>query len=943
MIEAVQALGPHTHIRQLLDVSDRVFVPDDVSPVALQTQFEACFGASIENVATQKEFVAALSKAKRAVAVWYAREMLAEDTPSDPNAMDDEIQVSDLVASNRKLGGVWSAFADWSVQQACRFAVSQHALARYFPKDDRDPLTGFFLLGLGKLGGRDLNYSSDVDVIAFFDAEQFRVVPGQGKTDIAARIAKSVTQLLSGQFGERIWRVDWRLRPDPSVTGLSMATETGLDFHFFHAAPWRRLAMMKARPVAGDLAAGQAFLKELFPFVWRKNLDYRALDDIAGIKSRIRDEHPDLAEERTDDVALDRLRGFHLKLGTGGIREIEFIANGLQLVWGGRTPGLQTVNTLEALEQLVACGRLPEKDGRFLRGAYCLLRGLENRVQMIEDGHVHQVPGLQAGEGDAFDLFATLVRCDEETLTDVVSSTRRRVHALFAALFDEAGEAVSTPQEASVGKVGDLALSDVSQTILQQWREMFVAYGVPPHAASRMTPLYNSLVELLASSDRADESVQAIDSFFHSLPPGGQYMLLLAEHAVLASDILEPLTGGGAMAILLRQSPHVVDTLVQRGGVARTTAEERSVLGNFVAAQRDYESQLEALRLHVNEMLYLAYLRVWRQRIEPAGARVLLSDVAGEALSRAVDLVTTNFYPAQKNKRPQLSIAGYGKLGMGEMMPLSDLDIVFIAHGTTRDEDADIDGAHRFSNRLKTALSTPMRGGIVYEIDTRLRPSGGAGAPTVRLSTLRTHQMERAKTWEHLALVPARIVYGPKFVRDDFATVRADVLRRLRDGVQFIRDCHSMLTDLRAHRIRAPQKNRLALKLIPGGLMEAEYLISVLTIQAAPDHPDITDVAYRNLPQSLEVLSIAPSGFADAVRWLQDVHVLERLYGWDNRDLSTLPHRQSPAFRLGEDFDRLLKQHRSLISDAVAGLIVKPSGLTGAKLKKHPFEPVVWV
>ncbi|MEO0545867.1 MAG: hypothetical protein AAF035_02870 [Pseudomonadota bacterium] len=942
MIESVRVLGPHTHVRQLLDVSDLIFVPDDVSPVVLRARFDTCFGQSIKNAETQKEFVAALSKAKRAVAVWYAHAMLGEDALFDPNGLDDEVRVHDLVESNRRLGGVWAAFADWSLQKACRFAVSQHALSRYFPKDEHDPLDGYFLLGLGKLGGRDLNYSSDVDVIAFFDAEQFRVLPGQGKTDIAARIAKSVTQLLSGQFGERIWRVDWRLRPDPSVTGLAMATDAGLDFHFFHAAPWRRLAMMKARPVAGDLAAGQAFLKELTPFVWRKTLDYRALDDIAGIKSRIRDEHPDLAEERTENVPLDRLRGFHLKLGTGGIREIEFIANGLQLVWGGRTPGLQTVNTLEAVEKLVASGRLPAEDGRFLRGAYCLLRGLENRVQMIDDGHVHHVPGMETGEADAFLLFATLSHSDEATLTELVSSMRRRVHSIFTALFDEAAGAAPTPQKTPVGKAGNLALSDLSQTILQQWRELFVVYGVPPHSSSRMAPLYKSLVELLASSDRADESVQAIDSFFRSLPPGGQYMLLLAEHADLASDILEPLTGGGAMAILLRQSPHVVDTLVQRGGVARTTADERQDLGSFVAIQRDYESQLEALRLHVNEMLYLAYLRVWRQRIEPAEARVLLSDLASEALERAVDLVASNYYPAQKDKHPHLSIAGYGKLGMGEMMPLSDLDIVFIAHGKTRDRDADIDGAHRFSNRLKTALSTPMRGGIVYEIDTRLRPSGGAGAPTVRLSTLRTHQMERAKTWEHLALVPARIVYGPEFVCHDFAAVRADVLRRPRDGVQFIRDCHSMLTDLRAHRIRPPQNNRLALKLIPGGLMEAEYLISVLTIQAAPDHPDITDVAYRNLPQRLEALAIAPAGFTDAVGWFQDVHVLERLYGWDNRDLSTLPHRQSPTFRLGEDFERVLKQHRDLITGAVAELIVKPSGLTSAKLKKHPFDPVAW-
>jgi len=939
---ALQALDPHAHVTRLLAKPANFSAEADLSQDALFDRFDAVFGEALSAADAPKTFVSALFSAKRSVAAWYARTMVSVSVYDAASALEQDETVAALVAMNRHLGSVWSSFADWSLQRACRFAVSQHALSRFFPKSVDDPLEGFFLLGLGKLGGGDLNYSSDVDLIAFFDPDRFTVLPGQGKTDIAARMAKSVTQLLSGHFGDRIWRVDWRLRPDPSVTGLAMATDTGLDFHYFHAAPWRRLAMMKARPVAGDLPCGRSFLKELTPFVWRKTLDYRALDEIAGIKSRIRDEHPGLAEERDDDVPLEKLRGFHLKLGTGGIREIEFVANGLQLVWGGRIAALQTVNTLEALKQLGDVGRLPSADVAFLCGAYCLLRGLENRVQIMADGHVHHVPEDQAG----IDLLLALCGTDEATLTRLVSHIRARVHGLFSNLFDDVADTDSTDivtRAVEMAAKPDLKLASFELGIVKQWRDGFIAHGVAVSTAPRMAPLYDSLVTLVGESDRPDETVRALDSFFRSLPPGGQYLLLLAEHADLAADILEPLTGGGAMGTLLRQSPHVVDTLVQRGGVARTTPEERSALGAFVATQRDYELQLEALRLHVNEMLYLAYLRVWRGRIAPGEARTLLTQLADEALTHAAVLVGENYYPANKGGPPGLSIAGYGKLGMGEMMPLSDLDIVFIAHGAGREDEADIEGAHRFSNRLKTALSTPMRGGVVYEIDTRLRPSGGAGAPTVRLSTLRTHQMERAKTWEHLALVPARIVYGPEFVREDFSEVRADVLSRPRQALHFIRDCHAMLNDLRTHRIRPSEPDRLALKLVPGGLMEAEYLVSVLTIQAAQTHPEIAKMAYRELPQRLEELEYAPKGFAESLRWLQDTHLLERLYGWENRDLSTLPRRQGPAVLLGDGYRDRLDAHCSLISAVVDAIIVKPSGLTGAMLKKRPFEPARWV
>ncbi len=893
--------------------------------------FEQVFGPSLE-VETPAAFANGLAEAKAIVASVYIKALRG------PIEQDYE--------NSEKLGRFWSAFADWSINRALEFAyqmplVSRH-LAADMPKSPAE--SGLFVFGLGKLGGCDLNYSSDVDLVAYFDPDRFHVRSDAGRTDVANRIMKNLTQLLTGSHGQRVWRVDWRLRPDPSVTGLAMSSHAGLDFHFFHAAPWRRLAMMKARPVAGDIGAGQQFLDELSPFLWRKTLDFRAIEELGGIKQRIRSEHPDLEEQRMSDVPLGTLAGFHVKLGAGGIREIEFIVNGLQLVWAGRQPSLRTPHTLTALRTLAQLGHMDSAEATALEQGYVTLRGLENRLQALNDGHVHTLPTKEYSDLSSWSYIEYLYDdINPDILASHFAKFRELIHERFSIQFgtplDEPGADKAKENAPRV----EHKLSDQQQAIVDNWLEGFTNLGLPREIAPRMGALSRALIDLVNESDTPEITIDKAQSYFRSLPPGGQYLRLLAEHPQLARDILKPLTEDGAMARLLLHSPHVVDLLIEQRGHAETSPQERADLGAFASAQRDEEAQLEAMRAHVNEMLYLAYLRLWRGEIDAAQARTLLTTLAIEALEKTKALVLAMGNKDGGVETADVSIAGFGKLGSAGMLPESDLDLVFLAHGPESLELEDVEAAHKFATRLKTALNANMRGGRIYEVDTRLRPSGASGAPTIRLATFENHQLQRAKTWEHIALVAARAVVAPRFASDAFEGVRAMAITKPRDLQQLHDDGHSMLLQLREHRIARPAKGTISIKLVPGGLMEAEYLISFLAIKHAPGTPKLVDIAYDDIAKTLEATCPELAGLDTAFNTLRDAHMYGRLFGIEGKSASAWNVVAKALDTSPEKLASNLSDATSLIEALVQQEIIKPSHLTKKKAAKYREEPVRWL
>ena len=385
-------------------------------------------------------------------APWPLQERLARAETSAEADSDDSLRTGMLAekqaqqrcyiaedgaqASVDQLGRDWSAYADASLDSALAASWrSTRQAASHVPADlePQHPVPGLFILGLGKLGGGDLNFSSDVDLVAFYDADTVPVPAFVGRTDITARVLRTLNQTVDGHgSGRFVWRTDWRLRPDPSVTDLSMSTEAAEDYHFYRAAPWRRLAMIKARVVAGDRAAGEKLLADLHPYLWRRHLDFSMIEEVAHLKTRIRAEHPDLAGERRHETPLEQTAGFNLKLGRGGIRDIEFFVNAQQLLWGGRHPRLQTPVTLDALQGLADEAIIDADLAGRLKRSYLLLRGLENRVQYWADAHTHFVP---TDPGEQTWLAERSGFATWEALADALVETRRFIDDSVSGLF----------------------------------------------------------------------------------------------------------------------------------------------------------------------------------------------------------------------------------------------------------------------------------------------------------------------------------------------------------------------------------------------------------------------------------------------------------------------------------------------------------------------------
>lgn len=743
---------------------------------------------------------------------------------------------SHLALSNQtdfaELGKLQSAFADHAVQIALQEAWSAEKLSG-------DP-QGLFILGLGKLGGHDLNFSSDIDLIAYYDPEVLPIPRSQGQAYVASSIIKRMTKtLMPPHDPEFVYRVDWRLRPEASVTGLAMSTTRAQDFYFFRAPPWHRLALLKARPVAGDRTVADTFLRELSPFIWRQNLDFRAIDELAELKIRINLEHPRLKlERRSAQPITDTPLGFNVKLGTGGIREIEFIANAQQMLWGGKHYPLRTTNTLEVLAGLESCGLFDAEDVSELSQSYRDHRRLENRLQMLHNGHDHVLPANEAG----WTPIAALSSESLETLFTQTTANRRAVSARFSAMFEVAQD---TLEAVDPGQAPLPALSPESQAIVDDWMSGFQRYNIRPTRRGRLQPLGRALLRNIAAIGEVDAGIRRVDAYLSSLSRSEQYLSLLSANPALLDALVGPILHSPHMSVLLKQSPHIIDTFL----------DPTPTRADYVLAETDYETRLERLRRFVNECLFQNYHAFLTGTKDWRGLANALTHQAEVTLETALTIAKDDL------GAPNLSIAvlGLGKLGQRRMMPQSDVDLIFLF-----DDAVDRDLATKAVRRLTTILTTPLREGIAYELDTRLRPSGRSGPPAVTLSAFRRHHETVARNWEHIALVPARIVAGDAALGAQAETMVADILSRPRDCDQLLSDAHYMWRRLQDERIVQTPTTQFETKLRNGGLMMADFWQAVGRLCGGPD------------------LSKTQDGWTELLYW-------ERLLGLSGRGVDSVP------------------------------------------------------
>lgn len=758
-----------------------------------------------------------------------------------------------LLTALADLGGVWtldqvtdalSRFADASAASALR-AVAHDQRERgklVSPADDpRGPVPGLFGLAMGKHGANELNYSSDIDISLFWEPDVLvpALAEGVEPQRFLDRLAQAFAQLMQERTGDGyVFRVDLRLRPDPSSTPPVVAVPMALDYYEGVGQNWERAAFIKARPAIGDLTEGDAFLKALRPFVWRRSLDYQAILDIQSIKRQI---HVHKTGEGLEAA------GANLKLGRGGIREIEFYAQTQQLILGGRDPSLRSPRTVDALAALADKGHVPVEVAAELTAAYERLRALEHRVQMLDDEQTHVLPADPARRRAVASLsgHGDLAAFDAEVETLLVG-VNRRYGDLFEGeeqLSSEFGSLVFTGVEndpetlATLARMGFSDPAAVSDAI-RSWHHGRIPATRSARGRELFTRLAPRLLEAAARTGAADAAFRRFSVFFAGLSAGVQVQALFLNQPELFERIVGVMAFAPRLARTLGRYPAALDSMLD----ARFETELGVNTGLFDQMEReaaeagDFEGAMNAVRRLHREQVFRIGMQTLSGRIGPQAAGrgfTNLANAAMRTLSAAALAETARLGGAMTGA---VAVIALGKAGSGEMTAGSDLDLMTVydappeAISDKKGWAADVFYV-RFTQRLISALSAHTGEGGLYDVDMRLRPSGSKGPVSVRLSGFDAYYGQEAATWEFMALTRARVVWAsdPSF---GAATTKAieEALRRPRPGIDVAAEVRAM-RDLMA-RERRPD-GFWDLKLAPGGLVDAEFVGQFRQLQAA--------------------------------------------------------------------------------------------------------------
>jgi len=746
-----------------------------------------------------------------------------------------------------------SRLADNALQRATRQALAEAALRGriVLPADPERP--GFVVLGMGKLGAHELNYSSDVDLILLYD-------PSLHQHDDAAqgfaRVARELVSLMQERTADGyVFRTDLRLRPDPGSTPLVLSTEAALGYYETMGQNWERAAMIKARPVAGDLRLGEAFLTELRPYVWRRHLDFAAIEDIHAVRRQILAHRAAGSSPSRAGTAPPQslLLGHDLKLGRGGIREIEFTVQTLQLIWGGRRPQVRVAGTIEGLRALSLGGMLPRRIASELAEAYRFLRRAEHRLQMIDDRQTHALPADPA----RFEAFAVFLGFDGAAAAAQALLRRlAMVERHYAKLFDDPGQAI--PGEAQAERL--LASHATAEPAEREWLSG-LGFADPGHAASLVAgwasgrpralrterargllrPLLPLLLRAFGRQAVPDAALARFDAFLQGLPQGVQIFSLFQRNPELLDRIARVFGSAPALADFLARHPQVLEGLLEP---PEATRRPEAGLHALLRHTRHYEESLDLLRRAVRERDFLIGVATLDQGLgvdEAAAARTRLADAALRlVLVRAMQEFQGRFGRIQGGN---FAVLGLGKLGAGSMMAGSDLDLILVydhpADAVSEGGGRSLPGLAyygRFASALISAITAPMTEGRLYDLDTRLRPSGNQGPIAVSLDGFARYQRNDAWTWEHLALTRARVVAGPPHFRARVAVAVQDALRAPRDATRTVSD--TLALRARIARDLAPQ-GPWDVKYLKGGLLELELLVASLQLVHAQRAPSV--------------------------------------------------------------------------------------------------------
>ncbi|MEP7240668.1 MAG: bifunctional [glutamine synthetase] adenylyltransferase/[glutamine synthetase]-adenylyl-L-tyrosine phosphorylase [Devosia sp.] len=744
-----------------------------------------------------------------------------------------------LLAAAAEVDGRWTTAEACTALSDLADAALEAGLAvlirKAVDKGDLVPSTtpvnsGLAIFALGKLGGRELNYSSDIDIVAFFDRAADAAVDPDEATRVFSRIVQWLAALLQDRVGaDYVFRTDLRLRPDPGSTPMALSTDAALAYYESRGQNWERAAWIKARPCAGDRRVGNAFLDELAPYIWRKHLDFATIADIQAMKRQI-----NIAR----NVGAARVEGHNVKLGRGGIREIEFFAQTQQLIAGGRDRSLRVRPTSEALAVLATTGWIADAAAHELTEGYWFLRAVENRLQMLRDEQTHSLPETEEG----IDTIARLLDETPDAFRDRYRQTLALVERYYGELFVEGqtlgvsgGDLVFTGSDDDPGTLETLSRMGfgdpaAASATIRKWH--YGGYRATRAAAARahLTELLPALLTTIAATGNADLALQRFDNFLGRLPVGLQLFALLRSQEQLRTLLVQLLAAAPRMAEAVIHRAHVMDALIDPAflrSIDRPAAVAARAAA-FLGEARDHQDVIDRARIIGQEQQFLIATGLL--------SGTLSGRQAGEQFTALAETLLSGLLAAVRRELERrhgaipgarIGLLAFGKMASREMTASSDLDFILMYDA---DDATESDGERklapsqyfaRLTQRLVAALSAPTSEGVLYEADMRLRPSGKAGPLAASLKAFRVYHAESAWTWEHLALSRARVVNADPGFAADIDTAVAEALERPHQPAKVVGDVATMRTLLLKER---PPRHALDLKLVDGGLVDLEFI-----------------------------------------------------------------------------------------------------------------------
>ena len=790
-----------------------------------------------------------------------------------------------LLIALADIGGVWPVervtraltdFADAALGAAVRYLLRDAgARGRLKLADTRQPEagSGYIVLAMGKMGAFELNYSSDIDLMVFFDPEAAASERDIEPAPFYVRLTRELVKLIQERTADGyVFRVDLRLRPDPSSTQIAISTPAALDYYESRGQNWERAALIKARACAGDLVAGEHLMRELSPFVWRKYLDFATVADVHEMKRQIH------AYRGHGEIAVE---GHNVKLGRGGIREIEFFAQTQQLIAGGRHDELRRRGTVETLKALAAGGWIDASARDALIEAYEFLRGVEHRLQMIADEQTHTLPSDPGALG-SFARFLGFAGRDD--FAGHLLAHLRTVERHYVRLFEREPAFLASQQHLSfstehesetLDRLVELGFRQPQQVVdaVRRWNEPLYPALRGEQARSSLRELLPLIIDRIARAENPDATFAALDGFLSGLRAGGRFLSLLRQNPQIIEFVALILGVAPRLADTLAHNPHLIDPLIDPSffGALPDEARLADELDRTLQGALRYEEFLDAIRMFGQERAFLIGARILSGSISAERAGEVYASLAEVLLRALFERVQEDFSAAHGRIRgAETAIIALGRLGAREMTASSDLDLIVIYDFDQDHPQSDgprpLYGAQyfaRLTQRLISALTVPTNYGVLYPVDMRLRPSGRSGPLATQIGGFLNYQEREAWTWEHMVLTRARVVCGPPAFAARVESIIRDVLCRQRDAAVIAVDVADMRGAIATEKGDA---DPWELKYAAGALIDIEFIVQYLQLVHAAQTPAILDSSTARALEKTERHGVLKSEDAAVLR-----------------------------------------------------------------------------